>query len=249
LSTAGLDGGRSGIRGRFTGDVYSACEYDAFGACQSKQAYVAGVISRSRISVLFAVEGDVQLSRRARLSEVLYWAASAVSSAVLFFFVWARYHIFQRSNDYKGSYLSRIGTASGVICLLSVGFGSSGASSPQAVAALLLSFSSVTIFIAAIRAFGGSNPGIALAGIQSRRIVTSGPYRLVRHPVYFAYILNWLAFSVLCGTVIVAFVFFVMVYLYWRVAREEEGSILESGDAAAYREYSKDTPMLVPFFF
>jgi len=114
--------------------------------------------------------------------------------------------------------------------------------------ALVLSLSAVAIFCIAIREFKGANPGIALAGVRPQILVTTGPYRLVRHPVYFAYVLNWLAFAVLCQTLLVIGVLLIMGALYWYVARDEERGIALSPLADDYLAYSRRVPMMIPFF-
>lgn len=84
---------------------------------------------------------------------------------------------------------------------------------------------------------------------EGHEFVRSGPFRWVRHPVYFSMILEligpalmlqaWLALAVV--TVIFA------PTLWWRLHLEERALIEQFG--GAYLEYSAVTPMLLPWRF
>lgn len=82
--------------------------------------------------------------------------------------------------------------------------------------------------------------------IQERHtVVTDGPYRRVRHPMYTAfliYFLSWFLISTNLLFIIVWFLFFVT--LVARMPTEEEMLITQFGDA--YREYMKRTGRLLP---
>jgi protein-S-isoprenylcysteine O-methyltransferase Ste14 len=78
------------------------------------------------------------------------------------------------------------------------------------------------------------------------RVIDTGPYRLVRHPIYSGLILAVLATAALqasstalVGTVMVTLAFFV------KARREERFLRIELG-REAYDEYARKTPMLVP---
>lgn len=80
-----------------------------------------------------------------------------------------------------------------------------------------------------------------------QRVVTTGPYRFVRHPAYSALLLamvavglligNWLSLLVLVGAVTAA--------LVYRIRVEERA--LERAIGPAYREYAATRKRLVPF--
>lgn len=83
---------------------------------------------------------------------------------------------------------------------------------------------------------------------QDHELVTRGPYRLVRHPMYSAFFLwslgisvlssNWLIFLVYTGAV---------VFMYsGRVSSEEEMMLERFGDV--YKEYMSQTGRLLPRF-
>ena len=92
----------------------------------------------------------------------------------------------------------------------------------------------------------GSNFSTTLHVRQEHTLVTSGPYRYMRHPMYTALFLSMLAILLLTRNWIVGGVplvgLFVIVLL--RVQREERAIIEKFGDA--YREYMKRTGRFVP---
>ena len=82
---------------------------------------------------------------------------------------------------------------------------------------------------------------------EGHRVVESGPYRLVRHPIYTGFLSAAWAFALLVAspaalvgaTVLTA-------QMTWK-ARREEGFLRRELGAAAYDTYAARTPMLIPF--
>jgi protein-S-isoprenylcysteine O-methyltransferase Ste14 len=95
------------------------------------------------------------------------------------------------------------------------------------------------------RVYLGRNWGMPMTEKQEPELVTSGPYRLVRHPIYSGILLG------LVGTALAT-------NLYWLIAvvilgayfihsaKVEEG-IMASSFPAAYSGYRARTKMLIPF--
>ena len=78
-------------------------------------------------------------------------------------------------------------------------------------------------------------------------VVDTGPYRLVRHPIYTGIILASIATAIVRGTV-VAWVGMVVLTAGWYVkARLEEEFLQSELGAGAYGAYARRVPMLVPF--
>ena len=81
---------------------------------------------------------------------------------------------------------------------------------------------------------------------EDHRIIDTGPYAIVRHPIYTGLLLSafataalevtWLAFT---GAALIALGFYVKARLEERLLRREFG--------AAYDDYRRRVPMLVPF--
>jgi protein-S-isoprenylcysteine O-methyltransferase Ste14 len=83
---------------------------------------------------------------------------------------------------------------------------------------------------------------------EGHRVVDSGPYGLVRHPIYTGLILAAFAFAVQVGT-IMAFAGAGFITLgFWIKARLEERFLREELGSADYDAYAGRTPMLVPFW-
>jgi protein-S-isoprenylcysteine O-methyltransferase Ste14 len=79
------------------------------------------------------------------------------------------------------------------------------------------------------------------------RIVETGPYGLVRHPIYTGLILAALSSAVLRATLLCFAGFVLMTLGFWIKARLEERFLRQALGAEAYDAYSQRTPMLVPF--
>ena len=82
---------------------------------------------------------------------------------------------------------------------------------------------------------------------ETHRFVREGPFRFVRHPVYFSMFLELLSVTMATGaffTMTLIPLFFVPV-LIMRI-RMEEAALLEKF-GAAYQEYRRSTPALFPW--
>jgi protein-S-isoprenylcysteine O-methyltransferase Ste14 len=78
------------------------------------------------------------------------------------------------------------------------------------------------------------------------RVVDTGPYALVRHPIYTGLLLSLLATAVAKGTTLGVAGFALALFGFWLKARQEEAWLTEAlGEA--YADYRKRVPMLVPF--
>jgi protein-S-isoprenylcysteine O-methyltransferase Ste14 len=80
--------------------------------------------------------------------------------------------------------------------------------------------------------------------MASGKLVTWGPFRLVRHPSYFSYILMFIGLFLLWPNLLTV-ICLVGIPGYFGVASEEESS-LASQFGAEYREYQKRTGRLFP---
>ena len=93
-----------------------------------------------------------------------------------------------------------------------------------------------------------SNAWAVLYEAQKRRVLaTTGPYEYVRHPQYVGFIMVMFGFLLQWPTVLTLLMFPVLVWMYVRLAREEEREALaEFGDA--YRLYASKVPGFIPRF-
>ena len=78
-------------------------------------------------------------------------------------------------------------------------------------------------------------------------IIDTGPYGVVRHPIYTGIILAAFALAIDKGTVFAIAGAFLASLGFWVKARLEEGFLREQLGAAAYDTYRRRVPMLLPF--
>jgi protein-S-isoprenylcysteine O-methyltransferase Ste14 len=79
------------------------------------------------------------------------------------------------------------------------------------------------------------------------RVVDSGPYRIVRHPIYTGILLAVYATAALKGTVLGLVSAAIITLGIWMKARLEEGFLRGELGADAYDAYRRRVPMLLPF--
>jgi protein-S-isoprenylcysteine O-methyltransferase Ste14 len=79
------------------------------------------------------------------------------------------------------------------------------------------------------------------------RVVDTGPYALVRHPIYTGILLAVLATMIAKGTLLGLIGAIIIAIGIWMKARLEENFLREELGAEAYDSYRRRVPMLVPF--
>ena len=78
------------------------------------------------------------------------------------------------------------------------------------------------------------------------KLVTEGPYSLVRHPFYFAYSLIWLSPALLFNNPILWITLGYLMTFYFISARKEERVMRDSKYSREYGEYSQKVGMFLP---
>jgi protein-S-isoprenylcysteine O-methyltransferase Ste14 len=78
-------------------------------------------------------------------------------------------------------------------------------------------------------------------------IVDTGPYALVRHPIYTGLIVSAFATAIQRGTILALLGAAVMAWGFWIKARLEERFLREELGPEAYDSYRRRVPMLIPF--
>jgi len=82
---------------------------------------------------------------------------------------------------------------------------------------------------------------------EGHRVVDTGPYRLVRHPIYTGFLGAGWAFALLVGSpTALAGAVVLTVQMAWK-ARREEAFLRQELGATDYDAYAARTPMLIPF--
>jgi len=79
------------------------------------------------------------------------------------------------------------------------------------------------------------------------RVVDSGPYAVVRHPIYSGLLLSLLATAAVKGTLLGLGGFALLLLGIWMKARLEERWLIQELGEGAYVDYRKRVPMLLPF--
>jgi protein-S-isoprenylcysteine O-methyltransferase Ste14 len=87
----------------------------------------------------------------------------------------------------------------------------------------------------------------AITRKEGHRIIDTGPYGLVRHPIYTGLIGAMLATGVAVATVTALLGALLIAFGLWQKARVEEGFLTVELGANAYGPYCRRVPMLVPF--
>jgi protein-S-isoprenylcysteine O-methyltransferase Ste14 len=87
----------------------------------------------------------------------------------------------------------------------------------------------------------------AITRKEGHRVIDTGPYGLVRHPIYTGLIAGMLATGVAVGTVTAMLGAALISLGMWQKARMEEGFLTHELGANAYGSYCRRVPMLIPF--
>jgi protein-S-isoprenylcysteine O-methyltransferase Ste14 len=81
---------------------------------------------------------------------------------------------------------------------------------------------------------------------EGHRVVDTGPYRLVRHPIYTGFIVIYLGMAIISTTPLALVAVPVMTLGLWLKARVEERFLVEELGSSNYGSYQARTPMLLP---
>ena len=87
----------------------------------------------------------------------------------------------------------------------------------------------------------------AITHKEDHRVVDTGPYGVVRHPIYTGLIIAILATGVAVATWTSLLGALLISFGEWQKARMEEGFLTAELGAEAYGPYCKRVPMIVPF--
>jgi protein-S-isoprenylcysteine O-methyltransferase Ste14 len=126
-----------------------------------------------------------------------------------------------------------------------------GPNSPHALLAahILLSAGALLVaFAAFVRTWGAAYLSASVvhdAKSHSSTLVADGPYRHVRHPLYFASIISTIGTAFLASRIGFVIMVVGLTVLYVRLARWEEEQMQEQ-QGEAYREYCRRVPWLWP---
>ena len=83
---------------------------------------------------------------------------------------------------------------------------------------------------------------------DEHRVIETGPYGIVRHPIYTGIILAVVTIAILKGNLYALNGAFLIVLGFWIKARLEERFLSQELGPEAYAAYRRRVPMLIPFF-
>ena len=122
-----------------------------------------------------------------------------------------------------------------------------GVSPPWAIAGIGLYVAATLLFLSAIEAARRVHlPRAFVEDPKPRALITSGPFRLVRHPFYLAYGLAWLAAPVATWGPVISLIALIQIVTFVVAARREERQ-LEELFGEGYRAYKRKTGMFLPY--
>jgi len=93
----------------------------------------------------------------------------------------------------------------------------------------------------------GKNWGMPMSQKKEPELVTTGPYRFVRHPIYTGLITAMIGSLLAEGLIWMIWLVCMGFYFIYSAKQEEKSMMLQFPDR--YAEYMKGTKMLIPFIF
>jgi protein-S-isoprenylcysteine O-methyltransferase len=100
-------------------------------------------------------------------------------------------------------------------------------------------------FLVSARQHLGKNWSQTVSAKEGQELVTSGPYRYVRHPMYTGGIIACIGSAIVAGGAFVFFLIILTPLFLWRVSAEDK--LMEQQFPNEYAAYKKRTKALIPF--
>ncbi len=162
--------------------------------------------------------------------------------------VWAAGNHFQSEKLPPGAKLIGIVVLAGAVFMTYLIFARRQPVAVQGIGAILI-LASLGLFALAIRETRMRGLLVAFAEGLPEALVTTGPYRYVRHPFYSSYMLAWIGMTMATASLLAVPVLVAMCVLYWRAARDEEEKFASTPHATRYRDYFDRTGRFFPKLF
>jgi protein-S-isoprenylcysteine O-methyltransferase Ste14 len=115
-----------------------------------------------------------------------------------------------------------------------------------AVMALLTYLAGLIIFFAARHALSIYRSTLSFTPDLPAWMLHKGIYSVVRHPFFLAYCFTWLGGVLAANCLRTSTTTVIMIFLYWRAAKMQEGKFENSPLAGEYRIYKSRTGMFLP---
>ena len=81
---------------------------------------------------------------------------------------------------------------------------------------------------------------------EGHELVETGPYRWIRHPIYTAYLMNYLGGGMLASNLVLTFVPMTLYAVLVAIRLEKEEAVMRETFGEAYAEYAERTGRLLP---
>ena len=111
---------------------------------------------------------------------------------------------------------------------------------------LILSVAGMAVLVSA-RQHLGRNWSQTVSAKEGHELVTSGPYRYVRHPMYAGGLIAAIGSAIVCGGAFVFLLVLLGAIFLWRVGAEDK--LMEQQFPNEYPDYKKRTKALIPFIW
>lgn len=174
------------------------------------------------------------------------WLLSALLLISLGSFAWAMQKFFTRpAGKTLGMMVIAVcGTIFAVLHLIALL--SSSITFTRGMFGAILYLASAGLFWWAIRASLLHPLSASFSPDAPQHLVETGPYRLMRHPLYLSYLLTWLAAPIATGRWLLVLTFATMAAIYLSAALMEENKFIRGPLADSYLRYRSHTGLLVP---
>jgi protein-S-isoprenylcysteine O-methyltransferase Ste14 len=117
---------------------------------------------------------------------------------------------------------------------------------PAVLAGFLVQLAGLALFWAAIFASREARLRLAFDAENPDSLVTSGPYKYLRHPFYTSYLVFWAGWAIALWTPWTLLFLAVILAIYTHAARGEERKFSNSPLAGQYEEYRRRTGFFWP---
>lgn len=111
---------------------------------------------------------------------------------------------------------------------------------------IMLAAISLLIFWSSVLAHRSQRPSYAFVRTQPQALVSTGPYRWVRHPFYLSFMLAAAAGACIAGQPLLLLTVIVLFACYYTAAKSEEASFRLTDFASEYESYRAVTGMFLP---
>lgn len=111
---------------------------------------------------------------------------------------------------------------------------------------VVLSFAAVAFAIWARITLGKNWSGAVITLKEDHKLVTTGPYKFVRHPIYTGYFLATLGTALTIGTV-ASYLATLMIFIGFLIRMQKEETLMTHQFPSEYPAYKQKSKKLIPF--